>query len=117
MTTVTVIGNIAHELELRYTASGKAVCNLRVLENRRRKDETGNWVDDTPLVWPVSVWNDAAVNAYDGLTKGDRVIVVGTITQTPYETAEGYTVPQTAITAKEVARSVRFAPKSTQPNA
>ncbi|MDO5729758.1 MAG: single-stranded DNA-binding protein [Actinomycetaceae bacterium] len=117
MTTVTVIGNIAQDPELRYTASGKAVCNMRVLENRRRKNDNGEWVDDTPLVWPVTVWDDAAANAYDALSKGDRVVVIGSITQQPYETAEGYTVQQTAITAKEVARSVRFAPKAAEPPA
>lgn len=64
----------------------------------------------------VTVW-DAAANAYDALSKGDRVTVIGSITQQPYETAEGYTAQQTAITAKEVARSVRFAPKAVEPPA
>ena len=113
MSTITIIGNLAGAVELRYTPSGKPVANLRVLESMRHQDESGQWVDDDPQAWAVTVWGDPAISAAQQLQKGHRVIVVGTTTQRPHVTQGAFTVQETQVTAKEIGRSVRFLPKDT----
>ena len=49
-TTITVIGNLTADPELRYTSSGIPVCSFRVASTPRvRNRQTGEWSDGDPL--------------------------------------------------------------------
>lgn len=75
---MTVIGNLAADPELRFTASGKAVCSFTVITSKSRKDEqTGKWesIDQTP--WKVTVWDRMGENCAETLQKGFPVVVYG----------------------------------------
>ena len=89
-TTITVIGNLTADPELRYTSSGIPVCSFRVASTPRvRNRQTGEWSDGDPLFLGCELWREAAENAGESLKKGIRVIVQGNLTQRSYQTQSG----------------------------
>ena len=51
--TITLVGNLTRDPELRHTPSGTAVCSLRLAVNTRRKDgATGEWTEKTTIRLP-----------------------------------------------------------------
>lgn len=89
-TTITVIGNLTADPELRYTSSGIPVCSFRVASTPRvRNRQTGEWSDGDPLFLGCELWREAAENAGESLKKGMRVIVQGNLTQRSYQTQSG----------------------------
>ena len=79
-TTITFEGNIAADVELTDTPSGKPVVRFPVLVNRRRKDaETGNWVDGEPTRHTCVAFGTLGEHVADSLGKGDRVLIVGSV--------------------------------------
>lgn len=88
--TITVVGNLTAEPDLRYTPAGVAVLDFTVASTPRVYDrESGEWKDDETLFLRCSVWRQAAENAAQSLTKGTRVIVHGRLRQRSFETKEG----------------------------
>lgn len=108
-TQITIIGNLTDDPELRFTPSGAAVAKMRVATTPRLHDkDSGEWKDGTPSFYSVSIWRQAAENVAESLTKGARVIVVGTIAMRQFEhNGEKRTVYE--ITADEIAPSLRYA--------
>lgn len=85
MSTITIVGNLGADPELRFTPSGAAVAKFSVGESRRVKDDAGNWTDG-PTSWhDVSCWNHLAEHVAESLTKGMRVIVTGTLEQRSWD--------------------------------
>jgi single-strand DNA-binding protein len=85
-TTITVIGNLTADPELRFTASGHAVASFTVASTPRTFDrETNAWKDGETLFLKCSVWRQYAENVAESLTKGTRVIVSGRLKQRSYE--------------------------------
>jgi single-strand DNA-binding protein len=117
MATITIIGNLTDAPELRFTAQGKAVANFTVAESRRVKDTDGTWKDGDAVFWRVSLWDAAAENMAESLTKGQRVIVVGEIGQRSFETNAGEKRTVTEVTASEVGPSVKWARVKVEPAA
>ena len=49
--TVTLVGNLTRDPELRQTPSGLSVCTLRIAVNNRRKNaQTGEWIEEPNLL-------------------------------------------------------------------
>lgn len=73
--------------ELRYTNTGKAVANLRVVDQERRKnDQTGHWEDAGEPLWlSVSLWGAKAEALANEARKGDLVTVTGRLVARSYE--------------------------------
>ena len=89
-TTITIIGNLVNDPELRYTPTGQAVATFRVASTPRFRDNTtGEWKDGDSLFLTCNVWRQAAENVAESLTRGMRVIVSGRLRQRSYETKEG----------------------------
>jgi single stranded DNA-binding protein len=89
-TTITVIGNLTDDPELRFTPSGAAVAKFRIASTPRTLDRTsGEWKDGEPLFLACSVWRQVAENVAESLQRGARVIVSGRLRQRSYETREG----------------------------
>ena len=108
MTQITIIGNLTDAPELRFTPQGKAVANFTVAVSKRVKDGQ-EWKDGPSTFWRVSLWDSAAENMADSLTKGQRVIVVGDVSQRSYETNAGESRTVFEVTATEVGPSLRWA--------
>ena len=89
-TTITVVGNLVDDPQLRYTASGAAVASFRVASTPRFMDrQTNEWKDGDSLFLTCNVWRQAAENVAESLQRGMRVIVNGRLRQRSYETREG----------------------------
>jgi single-strand DNA-binding protein len=88
--TITVVGNLTADPDLRFTPAGVAVLDFTVASTPRVYDrESGQWKDDDTLFLRCSLWRQAAENAAESLAKGTRVIVRGRLKQRSYETREG----------------------------
>ena len=108
--TITVIGNLTKDPDLRYTQSGIPVASLSVAVNRRvRNKDTNEWEDKLDGYFDINIWRDHAENVAESLNKGDRVVVIGRITKRSWEDKEGNTRWSTEIEADEVCPSLRWA--------
>ena len=110
-TTITIIGNLTSDPELRFTPSGSAVANFSVASTPRTFDKNSNeWVDGETLFLRASVWREAAENVAESLTKGMRVIVTGRLKSRSYEdkkTQEKRTVIELEV--DEIGPSLKYA--------
>lgn len=109
MATTTITGNITAAPELRSTASGQPVCNFTLVENRRKRDAAGKWIDDDPLFMRVTAWGDLASNVVASVGKGQRLTVNGRL-QPANWTKDDVTHREVELVADDVALSLRFAP-------
>ena len=88
--TITVVGNLTDDPELRFTPSGAAVANFTVASTPRFLDKnTNEWKDGDALFLRCSIWRQAAEYVAESLQRGTRVIVQGRLRQRSYETKEG----------------------------
>lgn len=107
--TVTVIGNITREPELRFTPSGAAVANFGLAVNRRwRNQQTNEWEEEVSF-FDVTCWKELAENVAESLPKGCRVIVDGRLEQRSWENDQGEKRSKVEIVADEVGPSLRWA--------
>jgi single-strand DNA-binding protein len=114
-TTITVIGNLTDDPELRFTPSGAAVAKFRVASTPRFMDRTTNeWKDGEPLFLACTVWRQAAENVAESLTRGARVIVSGRLKQRTYETREGEKRTVIELEVDEIGPSLRYATAKVQ---
>jgi single-strand DNA-binding protein len=105
---VTLIGNLVEDPELRFTPSGVPMARIRVAVNRRWKDNNGDWQEDTGF-FGGTVWRDHAENVAESLHKGARVILTGRLEQRSWETQEGEKRSVTEISIDEIGPSLRWA--------
>jgi single-strand DNA-binding protein len=109
-TTITIIGNLVGDPELRYTPTGQAVATFRVASTPRYMDRaTNEWKDGDSLFLSCNVWRQAAENVAESLTRGMRVIVSGRLRQRSYETKEGEKRTVYEVEVDEVGPSLRNA--------
>lgn len=109
-TTITLIGNLVDDPELRFTPSGAAVAKFRVASTPRYLDKnTNEWKDGESLFLQCQIWRQAAENVAESLTKGMRVIVSGRLKQRSYETKEGEKRTVFEVEVDEVGPSLRNA--------
>jgi len=109
-TTITVIGNLTNDPELRFTPSGSAVANFTVASTPRTFDKNINeWKDGESLFLRCSVWRETAENVAESLTKGMRVILSGDLKQRSYETKEGEKRTVIELEVQEIGPSLKYA--------
>lgn len=83
---VTFVGNLVDDPELRFTPQGVAVVKFGVAVNERRLNrETEKWEDTNVSFYRATAWRQLAENIAGSLTKGARVIVTGVQRQRTYE--------------------------------
>ena len=73
---VILVGNLTRDVELRYIPSGMAVTDIGLAVNDRRKNASGEWVEETTFV-DVTLWGRQAEVASEYLTKGAPVLIEG----------------------------------------
>ena len=105
--TVSIVGNVTRDPELRFTPSGAPVCTFGVAWNRRY-ERSGEQVEETSF-FDITCWRSLAENVAESITKGTRVIVYGRLDQRSWETPEGERRHKVEIIADEVAPSLRWA--------
>ncbi|WP_309931897.1 single-stranded DNA-binding protein [Arthrobacter sp. 1088] len=109
-TTITVIGNLTNDPELRFTPSGSAVANFTIASTPRTFDRQSNeFKDGETLFLRASAWREMAENVAESLTKGTRVIASGRLKSRSYETKEGEKRIVIELEIDEVGPSLRYA--------
>lgn len=112
--TVTLIGNLTRDPELRYTTGGRGVASFGLAVNRRYQ-VNGEWQEQTSF-FNVVAWAELGENCAASLTKGARIIVTGRLEQRSYETGEGEKRSVIEVIADEVGPSLRWAQAEVQRN-
>lgn len=88
--TITVVGNLGGDPELRFTPSGLAVCSFSLGSTPRKLNkETNTWEDGDTNWYRCQIWREAGENAAESLQRGMRVIVVGRLQIRQYDDKEG----------------------------
>jgi len=85
---VLLIGNLTKDPELRYTPNGTAVANFRLAVNRKFKDRSGEFKEDTCFV-TVTAWDKQAETCNQYLQKGRQVFVEGILQSRSWDTPDG----------------------------
>ena len=109
-TTITVVGNLTDDPELRFTPSGAAVANFTVASTPRNfNKQTNEWEDGEAMFLRCSIWRQAAENVAESLQRGMRVVVQGRLKARSYETREGEKRTVFEIDVEEIGPSLKFA--------
>jgi len=109
-TTVTVVRNLTADPDLRFTPAGVALAKFTVASTPRVLDKTsGEYRDGDPLFLTCTVWRELAEHAAESLRKGTRVVVVGRLRLSRWETDEGEKRSAYGLDVDEVGPSLRFA--------
>jgi single-strand DNA-binding protein len=109
-TTITVVGNLTADPELRFTPSGAAVANFTVASTPRTFDrQTNEWRDGEAMFLNCAVWRQAAENVAESLQKGMRVIVQGRLRSRSYETRDGERRTVFEIDVDEIGPALKYA--------
>ena len=109
-TTITLIGNLTDDPELRFTPSGAAVANFTVASTPSTFNrQTNAWEDGETLFLRCSIWRQAAENVAESLTRGTRVVVSGRLKSRSYETREGEKRTVFELDVDEIGPSLRYA--------
>src|SRR5687768_5600457 len=73
---VVILGNLTRDVEVKYLQSGMAVADVGVAMNDRRKNQQGEWVEETTFV-DVTLWGRTAEVASEYLNKGSQIFIEG----------------------------------------
>ena len=107
--TVTIVGNVTRDPELRYTPSGAANASFGVAVNRRWRDnQTNDWKEQVSF-FDVVCWREMADNVCESLSKGSRIVVTGRLEQRSWEDSDGNKKSKVEIVADDVGPSLRWA--------
>jgi single-strand DNA-binding protein len=106
---VTIVGNVTRDPELRFTSSGQATATFGVAVNRKWQNRQTNEWEEQVSYFNVVAWRELAENVAESLTKGSRVIVDGRLEQRSWETPDGEKRTVIEIVADEIGPSLRWA--------
>jgi len=104
---VLLVGRLTRAPELRYTPKGQPICRFDLAVNRRYKNATGEWQDETAFVPIVILWRDMAERCGERLKKGSPVSVEGRLRTRKWETKNG----EPRSTLEVIAQRVQFLSK------
>src|SRR5262245_29553833 len=85
---VILVGNLTKDPELRYIPSGTAVTDIGLAVNDRRKNASGEWIEETTFV-DVTLWARTAEVATEYLKKGSSVLIEGRLKLDTWEPNDG----------------------------
>jgi single-strand DNA-binding protein len=107
--TITVVGNVTRDPELKFLNSGQAALKLSIAVNRRWQNrQTQEW-EERVSYFEVVGYGTMAENAANSLQKGSRVIVSGRLEQRSWETENGDKRSIVEINADEIGPSLKWA--------
>lgn len=99
-TNVNLVGNLTSEPVLKFTNTGTAVLNFSIAVNEGA---------DKASFYDVVAWKGLAESASNTLRKGMRVVVVGMLSTSSWETPEGQKRSKVQVTADAIGPDLRFA--------
>lgn len=118
-TTITIVGNLTADPELRFTPSGAAVANFTVASTPRIYDrQTGEWKDGEALFLRCNIWREAAENVAESLTRGHESSLAGGLSSGRLKPVRARSAPLSR--SRSMRLGLRFGtppPRSTRPAA
>lgn len=99
---VTLVGRLGKDPEIRFTGTGKAVCNMSIATDEQWNDAQSGERQKRTEWHKVQIWDKAAENCAKYLSKGSLVYVRGSIRTRKYEAKDGSDRYVTEIRAWEV---------------
>jgi len=106
---VTLVGNVTRDPELRFTNTGQPTATFGLAVNRRWQNrQTQEWEEQTSF-FDIVCWREMAENVSESLTRGARVVVCGRLEQRSWETPDGDRRSKVEVVADEVGPSLRWA--------
>ena len=106
---VTVVGNVTRDPEIRYTSGGAAKASFSVAVGRRWQNrQTNEWEEQTSF-FNIVCWREMAENVSESIAKGMRVVVTGRLEQRSWETDNGEKRSVVEVVADEIGPSLRWA--------
>lgn len=109
-TTITIVGNLTADPELRTLQSGVNVVTFSIASTPRVFDKNQNqWVDAPALFMRCQAWRDLATHIATSLAKGMRVVATGRLSQRTYEDQTGTKHTVVEMTVDEIGASLRYA--------
>jgi single-strand DNA-binding protein len=107
--TVTLVGNVTRDPELRFTPSGQAIATFGLAVNRMWTDRATNERKEQVSFFDIVCWAQLGQNVSESLSKGSRVLVSGRLEQRSWETDQGEKRSKVEVIADEVGPSLRWA--------
>ncbi len=105
--TVTLVGNVTRDPELRFTSGGRGVASFGLAVNRRYQSN-GEWQEQTSF-FDVVAWGTLGENVAASLHKGTRALVYGRLEQRSWDTQDGEKRSKIEVVAEEIGPSLRWA--------
>jgi len=105
---VTLVGNVTRDPELRFTPTGQATASFGLAVNRVWNDRQTNERKEVVSFFDIVCWREMAENVAESLQKGSRVVVTGRLEQRSWET-NGDKRSKVEVVADEVGPSLRWA--------
>jgi single-strand DNA-binding protein len=102
MNTITAIGNVGRDPELRYTGSGVPVCKVPLADTRGKKGE-----DQKTIWYDVVTFNELAEAVAEEIRKGDRLVVIGRLQIEDYTKKDGTPAKRVELIADTIADVIR----------
>ena len=84
---VMLIGNLTRDPELRYSQGGSPICKLGLATNRKWKNQSGEWQEETCFV-DIVVFGRQAETCNEYLAKGRSTFIEGRLNYSSWEDRE-----------------------------
>jgi single-strand DNA-binding protein len=95
---VTIEGNVCHNPTIKSTKTGKSICSFSMAVNHFSKNES----DKSVSFFDIDAWDKLAEICSEHISKGRRLIVIGTLKQNRWEDGDGKKQSKVRIIAKEI---------------
>lgn len=102
MANISFTGNTTNDAELKFTPNGKAVLNVNVAENHKRKNQQGEYEETGTTFRRVALWGKLAEDLADKIGKGSLVTVTGREETRFYKTKDGEEGKSLEVTADAI---------------
>lgn len=107
--TITLVGNLTSDVELRFAPNGNAVANFTLACTPRTFDRQSNeWKDGETLFMRCNLWREYAENFAASTSKGQQVMVQGRLKSRSYQTKEGENRTVMEVEVDETGPTLRF---------
>ncbi|GIJ52483.1 single-stranded DNA-binding protein [Virgisporangium aliadipatigenens] len=115
-TTITLVGNLTDDPDMRFLPSGAAMCKFTVASTPRVFDrDKGEYRDGDPLFLNCTAWRDLAEHIAESLKRGTRVVMTGRLKLSRWEDKEtGEKRSMMQLDVDEIGPSLRFATAKVQ---
>ena len=101
-------GNLTRDPELRYFENGSAGCNTGMAINKTWTDPQGKKQESTEF-FDLSIWGKMGENVAESFSRGDRVMVVGSLKIRRVEGDDGTKKQYPEINVEEIGPTLRWA--------